>query len=302
MTFLEKYELLKKSVPVPAITIGPNTVECEYVDAVYIGKNDYYCFDGTRLFDSIYTYYGWGNKLVDCDFVTESEKCYECIESTKCYSSTYLIDCNNSTDCHFSALLNSCSDCFGCVGLNHKKYCIFNRQYTKDEYLKKVEDLKKQDPQKILNQMLEIKPKIPHPASQQSNSENCPYGNYIYNSKNCYWAFQGYYSENSGFMYFCGLTKHCWDIFHTGGTPETNRFAELCYENVYTDFCYNCAFLTYSEGCMNCHYGTKLLNCSDCFGCVGLKNKKYCILNNQLTKVQYEKALIDIKKGLGWKV
>ena len=36
------------------------------------------------------------------------------------------------------------------------------------------------------------------------------------------------------------------------------------------------------------------------FGCIGLKNKKYCILNNQLTKDQYEKAVREIKKELGW--
>ena len=28
----------------------------------------------------------------------------------------------------------SCSDCFGCVGLRNKQYCIFNKQYTKEEY------------------------------------------------------------------------------------------------------------------------------------------------------------------------
>lgn len=30
------------------------------------------------------------------------------------------------------------SDIFGCIGLRNKQYCIFNKQYTKEEYEKLV--------------------------------------------------------------------------------------------------------------------------------------------------------------------
>ncbi len=30
--------------------------------------------------------------------------------------------------------MSGCSDCFGCVGLRNKSYCILNKQYTKEEY------------------------------------------------------------------------------------------------------------------------------------------------------------------------
>ena len=39
--------------------------------------------------------------------------------------------------------LFSCSDCFGCVGLKKKQYCILNKQYTKEEYFEMVEKIKK---------------------------------------------------------------------------------------------------------------------------------------------------------------
>lgn len=301
MTFLEKYDLLKKSIPVPAVMARDNFA-CEYVDIVDISKNSYYCFDSYRLFDSIYTNRSMGTKLVDCTSVFESEKCFQCIECTKLYSCTYLIECNNCTDCHFSAFLNACTDCFGCVGLTHKKYCIFNKQYTKEEYLRRIEELKKEKPEKIFAQLLELKQKIPHPASQQFNSENCQYGNHIYDSKKCYWCFQVYYAENSGYSYGAGMMKNCWDMYFAGGDTESKKISERCYEHVYTDCCYNSAFLSYSFSCTNCNYSAYLRNCSDCFGCVGLTNKKYCILNNQLTKEQYEKAVKEIKKELGWKV
>lgn len=300
MTFLEKYDLVKKSVPVPAVYIDQFTVDCEYVDYAYTSKNCYYCFDCFDLIDAMYTQLGTGSKLVDCTSVYLSEKCYECVDSRKCFSSTYLIDSYSSTDCHYSAFLNSCTDCFGCVALTHKKYCILNIQYSKSEYFKKVDELKRQSPEAILSQLYDLKKKIPHPASQQVNSENCPYGDYIYDAKNSYWCFLTQYSENSGYMYTSGTVKNCWDFFFSGGLPVAKNYCELSYEFTYSLNCYKCAFLINSDDCQECYFGDNLRNCSDCFGCVGLTNKKYCILNNQLTKDQYEKAVKEIKKELGW--
>jgi hypothetical protein len=39
-------------------------------------------------------------------------------------------------ECH------DCQSCLGCVGLRHKRYCILNRQFKKEEYLKKVKEIK----------------------------------------------------------------------------------------------------------------------------------------------------------------
>ncbi len=301
MTFLEKFELLKKSIPVPAITIDKSTIDCEYVDYAYGSKNCYYCFTSNLLKDSMYSTMGWGDKLVDCTYLAESERCFQCVDCTKCYSSTYLMDCNSTTDCHFSAFLNSCNDCFGCVALTHKKYCIFNKQYTKDEYMKKVEELKKEKPEKILKQMLELKKQIPHPASIQYNNEKSPYGDYIYDSKNVYWGFNCWYGENCGYIYTGGTSKNSWDTFFSGGFKSKGTISERVYEQVDSVVCYDCAFLNNCNNCTNCYYSADMRNCSDCFGCVGLSKKKYCILNNQLTKDQYEKAVKNIRKELGWK-
>jgi len=39
-----------------------------------------------------------------------------------------------SRDIFYSYMLNNCSNCFGCAEMNNKQYCIFNKQYTKEEY------------------------------------------------------------------------------------------------------------------------------------------------------------------------
>lgn len=32
------------------------------------------------------------------------------------------------------SMYSNCQNCFGCTGLRHKEYCVFNKQYSKDEY------------------------------------------------------------------------------------------------------------------------------------------------------------------------
>jgi hypothetical protein len=301
MTFLEKYHLVRKSVPIPALDIDQYTVNSEYADHAYSSKNCFWAFDPYWSEDNLYTDYTWGNKLVDCKNVLESDKCYECISCNHCSASTFLSDCNNCNNCHFSAFLNSCTDCFGCVALTHKKYCIFNKQYTKEEYFKKIAELKEEKPAVIMDRMLELKKQLPHPASIQGNVINSPYGDYIYDSKDCYWGFNLVYAVNSGYCYDSGFSKNCWDTFITGGSKKGKESVN-CYEVIDVVDSYNCAFLNASKSCSSCYYSEYLRNCTDCFGCVGLTNKKYCILNNQLTKDQYEKAVVQIKKELGWKV
>lgn len=61
---------------------------------------------------------------------------------------------NNAKNCLFSCLVHhsqnmeycynchNCENCFGCVGLNRKKYCIFNTQYSEEEYWSLVDKIK----------------------------------------------------------------------------------------------------------------------------------------------------------------
>jgi hypothetical protein len=39
-----------------------------------------------------------------------------------------------SSDIYYSDNLVACKNCFGCISLKNKEYCIFNKQYTKQEY------------------------------------------------------------------------------------------------------------------------------------------------------------------------
>ncbi|MDD5623545.1 MAG: hypothetical protein PHI23_02455 [Candidatus Peribacteraceae bacterium] len=58
-------------------------------------------------------------------------------ETHACNLGYGLCSVSKSYECknvHYSEYCFSCSDCFGCFGLRAKKHCIFNKQYTKEEY------------------------------------------------------------------------------------------------------------------------------------------------------------------------
>ena len=50
------------------------------------------------------------------------------------------------------------------------------------------------------------------------------------------------------------------------------------------------------KGAQNCEYSIYCIGCSNIFGCSGLKNKQYCILNKQYSKEEYEKLVPKIIK------
>ena len=48
----------------------------------------------------------------------------------------------NVTNCEFIINCHYCDNCFACIGLENKKYHIFNRPYDKDEYFKELDKIK----------------------------------------------------------------------------------------------------------------------------------------------------------------
>ena len=79
-------------------------------------------------------------------------------------------------------MCHHCQNCFGCVGLKNKSYCIFNKQYSKQEYNELVP--------KIIEHM-----KHPHPqplshrervAEERGEFFPARYSPYAYNETNAY--------------------------------------------------------------------------------------------------------------------
>ena len=132
-TLMEEFHRIALRVP----RIAVHAVACEHVtgDALAHSKGLIHGFYVTNTEDSKYVY--------DSDHVTLSQDANDADYYTHCYEASsaawlnHSLFCENSiylTDCSYCSTCPNCEHCFACVGLNHKQYCILNKQYTKEEY------------------------------------------------------------------------------------------------------------------------------------------------------------------------
>lgn len=110
-------------------------------DRVYNSKNCLNAFDCQNCEDCKYISFSPnGLRSQDCDFSAPYgvQFCYN-VNSTA--GSKNSMVCYLAWDCseiYYSINCHHCSNLFGCVGLRHQKYCIFNKQYSENEYTQKV--------------------------------------------------------------------------------------------------------------------------------------------------------------------
>ena len=102
-------------------------------------KNAKHCYITVRVENS--KYFERGDTIrdsYDCLSGGEQELCYESINPDNSYMTLFTTYCHKDTNVWYSDSCQSCEYVFGCVGLKSAKYCIFNKQYTKEEYEKNI--------------------------------------------------------------------------------------------------------------------------------------------------------------------
>ncbi|MBT3864590.1 hypothetical protein HOE67_02130 [Candidatus Peregrinibacteria bacterium] len=112
----------------------------------------------------------------DCAYTTESKKCKDSYDNfvnehgELCYnlSSCHIMhncDCcffsTSCSDCAYSELLINCDHCFGCVSLHYKKYHILNEPYSKEDYEKRITEIKQELRDQNLYGVLTLPPTYP---------------------------------------------------------------------------------------------------------------------------------------------
>lgn len=127
---------------------------------------------------------------------------------------------------------------------------------------------------------------------KQVGSENCDYADTAVRSKNCYYCFGIFYSED---VYYARYSRKC--ISCSGLTFCVG--CEWCVECVDCAKCYMCDYCQDCQNCKDSRFCKDCFGCSDCFGCVGLYQKQYRMFNEQLTKEEYQKRMkaLDLKSS-----
>lgn len=272
--------------------------ECEnspYNSFLYRSKDCYLCYSSSYLESCFYLDTCSSNKdCIDGAFINHCELCYECLHCEGCYNCNFCQDCKNCTDASFCFECQGCTNCFGCVGLRKKEFAIFNEQYTKEEYTKKVAELKKLSSEEIRKRMEPLRLQFPHPPNHFINSENVT-GDYIMNSKNCFMCFHTDQAQDGAYLYDEMVdVKDCFDCTHI-------QNCELCYNLMSASECYNVDCSWWATNSRDCMYCCCIQGSKNCFGCVYVQRREYSILNKQYSKEEYFKEVAKIKINLAKK-
>ncbi len=285
--FEQFYEL---QLAVPKLSLGNIRAEnSEYCNITTDNKNCYLVFGGDFNEDCMYSVFNmYCKNCGDVYFAASCELCYEVIDCDKCYSCKYLQNCGNCRDSYFLFECRGCANCFGCVGLRDKQYYVLNKPYSKNEYEKKIKEMRldnHESLQKLENEFKKFRLKFPHRYANIINCENAS-GDNIINSKNCINCFDVVGpAEDLKDNYLAG-----WGIKDSLSSDHVGHKSELFYECISSINGYNCAFARTSWDSNNVYYSDMIVgNSHDIFGCCGMKKAQYCIFNKQYKKEEYEK-------------
>ncbi|MCX6752368.1 MAG: hypothetical protein NTZ87_02600 [Candidatus Nomurabacteria bacterium] len=295
--FFEQFkELLKR---VPHLTLSDSkSVNARFCNVTVEMKNCYLISAGWASEDSMYC-----NKIEKCKFTHDSYICFSIelgYENIYCKNSSRLFFSRESEGCLDSYFLydcRNCSNCILCTNSRNKSYCIENVQYTREEYLKKKDEL-------ALNTCLGVeKAKIKfeklwqeafHKHLKLINTNNVV-GDHVSNSRDCFYVFDiNGEAENSKYANWGiqGL-KDSYDVGPGCGSSE------LTYESVSIGVSSNrCFFNATTWYSSNVFYSFMMNNCHYCFGCAEMNGKQYCIFNKQYTKEEYETLVPKIIKQM----
>lgn len=301
--FFEQFRELQDKVPLLSLINddGVGSVNCEYTQNVTFAKNCYMGAMSWKNEDCMYYYHVAGPETRDVvdsldifyysQIIYDSifvEHCYNC---RNCYYSTGLTGCLFCYDC------KGCTDCFMCVNLRQKKYCILNKQYTKEEYEKIIKSYRLDTYSGTERAKKEFAEFLSKQIRRFANIRNCvdSTGDALFNCKNVKDSCMARACEDVRFLIMGNDVKDSYDLTPAGENSQ-------CYEGLTTDHDYRALFsifsfksdeITYVE---NCHSSKHL------FGCVGLRHGQYSVLNKEYTKEEYfvlKEKLIDHMKRTG---
>jgi len=286
--FFEQFKELWQTVPLVALS-NSNAINSDYCNVADQSKDSYLVSGSFKIEKVMYSNRVYNTKdSLDMYVSFRNELCYECVHCSDCYRVRYSYGSESCRDSYFLYDCRNCSDCFGCTNLRNKQYCIYNEQYTKDEYFAKIKSLNLDSRASIEGQLAifeEIRLGAIHKYAHISKSVNST-GDNIDNAKNCVECFdmtEG--TEDCKYMHWGGInTKDAYD-----GGPGIGDRAELMYEAVDTGIQgSNIAFTYVVYGSHNIRYALFCHGSHDLFGCIGLRSKEYCILNKQYSPEEYK--------------
>lgn len=229
---------------VPHVSLfNSNSINSEWINEESDDKNCYLNVGGHYNEDSAYnTYELYGKNCFDNYWILNSDHCSNNIHGERNYFTNFSQESHDCLNVNFSYDCRNCSYCIGCAGLRNKKYYIFNKKHTKEEYdnfLKKNPFSSYSGVQWWKNQSRKIWINFPHRENMMFKTINST-GNDLSETKNSFNCFQGTKLENCRNCFIIGWMKDSQDCNSFGA-------AELTYECAHSGGAYNSKGLLFAS-------------------------------------------------------
>lgn len=240
--------------------------------------------------------------LVDC------KHCIDCLHCSRLTRSYQCVDCHDGALLRYSTHSSGCSDswflydsrncrhCLCCVGLQDKKFCIFNAPVSEHEYWETLRTWNLDNRSACEDVRDRFAAFVREHARNKFFTDNpgSGSGNSLYRSSR---IVHSYNCQDSA-----GLID-CYALFRADGCVQGVGFGDGLEDSA--------QFISVGLGasrvvnCIECYDGVSDLSysigckrSSHLFGCVGLVDREYCILNRQYSRSRYADLTGAIRRQL----
>ena len=299
-TFFEQFAELAAVVPRISL-VNTNSENSYYTSHGLNLKNCYGIVGGVDSEDCLHSFFVQNCRdVVDTTSLVDCELCIAGHSSLGCYDCAYVAHCRNCVDSLLIRDCTACRDCIGCVGLEHRQYCVLNQQYSREEYEKLKSEIwtgRRSDLENFRKKFEALQKTLPLVTSHQYHCEDCT-GDMLFHCRACEYCFDCRECERCKFVMFTPNGVESYDSTFTA--PAGVQFG---YENVSTlgNNMIGNALVWYGA---DTEYSTECHSSHDLFGCIGLKRAEYCILNRQYSREEYfalrERIVAHMKSTGEW--
>lgn len=290
ISFLESFAELMTRTPFQASYVTENSLNSQFGNHTGEMKDCYLVF-ASWASEGVY-YWAHLNDVhhsIDIEGGLTLHNSYQAIGWESCHDISYSMNCSNCSLSSFLFDCQNCEYCFMCYNLRGKKYHIENVEYSPEEYKKKVAQMRKD---LFLSGWKWLTPIRDKAIKRNMNLISCEnsFGDGLKNTQNCYDAY--FIVEAKDCKYIENGALWAYDSYDGYGVGAS---MSLAYEVIDTwANSLQAWFTTVCHGCNHTYYSFNCYNSSHLFGCIGLRNKEYCILNKQYSKEEYEKYVSQI--------
>lgn len=298
-SFMEQYYELMQAVPFYSVFWHGQRENSEYANFSLGGKDVYMAFSTVQSEGVMYSKnIDYSREILDSAQTIKSELLCECVDTQNSYHSAWLTRCDQCSDCYLSRDLSNCQDCFGSVNLKHKRFYWFNEQLKETEYRTRLQAAlaTRETFQAEVDRFAQHQLKYPVEYAMVRSSTDAV-GHDVLNSNQIRNGCNIRESENVGDSFRVYKSK---DVYRDAYAMA----AELSYESsssprrtqvIASLHCPDSFQVSYSIACENGQY---------LLGCLGLRGKKYHILNQEYSPEEYEvlraKIVADMKVRGEW--